>query len=187
MTAIAEPTFEAAAHSEPWRDPEALVRDLYQEHYPVVAGYAGRMLADRQAGEDVAQETLLRAWRNASVLVPESGTVRGWLLRVAHNIAVDKIRARNARPAEVAESAASVACAAAAVDHAEQVVNTAYVRAALTELSPDHRAVVCEIYFNHRTVAETAAALDIPVGTVKSRVYYALRTLRFWMAEHSVG
>ena len=182
MTAIAVREDLATPSTSP-ADPDALVRTLYADHFAAVARYACGLLSDRQAGEDVAQETVLRAWRNAHLLVPDSGSVRRWLLRVAHNIAVDKIRARRARPAEVAESAALTA--ADDKDHAEQVVTTAFVRSALEELSQDHRAVLREVYFNGRTVAETAIVLDIPAGTVKSRVYYALRTLRLHLQSQA--
>jgi RNA polymerase sigma-70 factor, ECF subfamily len=183
MIAIAER--QAAVDSfGPATAADTLVRDLYAADYTIVARYAGRMLADRQAGEDVAQEALLRAWRNAHVLIPDGGSARRWLLRVAHNIAVDAIRARNARPPEVAESATATATV---TDHAERVVNTAYVRSAIAELSAEHRAVLREVYFNDRSVADAALVLGIPVGTVKSRVHYALRTLRLHIEAQSVA
>jgi RNA polymerase sigma-70 factor (ECF subfamily) len=159
---------------------DTLVRTLYADHFTVLSRYACRLLSDRQAGEDVAQETLMRAWRNAASLTPDKGPVRRWLLRVAHNIAVDKIRARNARPAEVAVSAT---LNVAESDHADRVVNVALVRAALADLSMEHRAVLREVYFNDHTVAEAAGTLGIPTGTVKSRVHYALRALRLQLQD----
>jgi RNA polymerase sigma-70 factor (ECF subfamily) len=184
MTAIMER--EATASPGCYGAPaDEMVRGLYADHYPTVARYASRLLCDRQAGEDVAQETLLRAWRNADNLIHEDGAARRWLLRVAHNIAVDKIRARSSRPTEVAESAA--VAAAAEGDHADRVVTAAYLRWALAELTAEHRAVLGEVYFNGRTVAEAAVVLQIPAGTVKSRVYYALRILRDRLNEQSAG
>jgi RNA polymerase sigma-70 factor (ECF subfamily) len=183
MTAIAERHASVGSH-RPATAADTLVRNLYAADFTVVVRYACRLLADRQAGEDVAQEALLRAWRNAHVLVPEGGSARRWLLRVAHNIAVDMIRARNARPMEVSESAGLTA---ADTDHAERVVNTAYLRSAMAKLTNEHRAVLREVYFNGRTVAEAAVVLDVPVGTVKSRVHYALRTLRLHLEAQSAA
>ena len=68
--------------------------------------YVTGLLRDRYLAEDVVQETMLRAWRHCDELSPEKGSVRGWLVRVAHNIAMDKIRMRRSRPAEVAEESA---------------------------------------------------------------------------------
>lgn len=79
-------------------DPHALLSTLYADYGPALQAYVTRLLSDPHQAEDVIQETMLRAWRNADVLVPERGSVAGWLMRVAHNIAVDKIRARKARP-----------------------------------------------------------------------------------------
>ena len=68
-------------------------------------------------------------------------------------------------------------------DHADSVVASVTVLAALDELSEDHRGVLDQIYFQGRSLGEAAAALGIPAGTVKSRSYYALRALR----QHSPG
>jgi RNA polymerase sigma-70 factor (ECF subfamily) len=155
---------------------EALVRALYEEHGRALLAYATRLTRDRAAAEDVVQETLMRAWRHPEVLVNGRSSVRGWLLTVARNIVTDRIRARGARPAEVAESESQPA----AVDRhpAEQVVDSVVVMSAMDRLSNDHRVVLEEVYFKGRSIAETAELLSIPPGTVKSRCYYALRALR---------
>ncbi len=130
---------------------EALIRTLYQEHGRSLLAYATRLTGDRAAAEDVVQETLIRAWKHADSMVNEKGSVRGWLLTVARNIITDRVRARAVRPQEVAESPATPPVER---DHAQGVVDSM------------------------STVQETAAALGVPPGTVKSRSYYALRAMR---------
>ena len=154
---------------------EALVRALYADHGRALLAYATRLTGDRAAAEDVVQETLVRAWRKPDVLTNGRGSVRGWLFTVARNIVIDQVRARAARPAEVA---VSVDVPAGGSDPADQVVDSIVVLNAMDGLSDEHRRVIEEIYFRGRPVAETAAVLDIPPGTVKSRSYYALRALR---------
>ena len=154
---------------------EAVVRALYEEHGRSLLAYATRLTGDRAAAEDVVQETLVRAWRHASTLTEERGSVRGWLLTVARNIVTDKARARAARPTEVAESPATPPVER---DHSEAVVDSMVVLDALDKVSPEHRDVLVEIYYRGRSVAEAATVLGIPPGTVKSRSYYALRALR---------
>ncbi len=154
---------------------EALVRAVFEEHGRALLAYATRLLGDRQAAEDVVQETLVRAWRHPEVLVNEKGSVRGWLLTVTRHLVVDRMRAAAARPREVAETPAA---AAAVDDHAEAVVDAAVVMEALGRLSEEHRAVLVELYFKGRSVAETATVLGVPPGTVRSRCHYALRSLR---------
>lgn len=166
---------ETREHSEPGQDAEAVVTRLYRENGAFVLSYVTGLLKDRHLAEDVVQETMLRAWRHCSQFSEDKGSVRGWLMKVAHNVAMDKIRMRRSRPAEVAEDAAPEALVA---DHADAVVTALHVRNALARLSPSHRAVIEEIYLNGRTAREAAARLGIPEGTVFSRSYYALRILR---------
>lgn len=154
---------------------EALLRAVFEEHGRALLAYAMRLAGDRQAAEDIVQETLVRAWRNPDVLVNGKGSVRGWLLTVARNLAIDAVRAQAARPAEVPEIPPDLAPRR---DHAESVVDSLVVMEALDELSDDHRDVLVEIYFKGSSVSEAAAALGIPPGTVRSRCYYALRSLR---------
>lgn len=154
---------------------EALIRALFEEHGRAMLAYATRLTGDRAAAEDVVQEALIRAWKHPDSLVNGKGSVRGWLLTVVRNITIDRVRARQARPAEVAESPAA---APVERDHAEHAVTSMVVLDAMDRLTDEHRSVLVEIYVRGRSVSEAAAALGIPAGTVKSRSYYALRTLR---------
>jgi RNA polymerase sigma-70 factor (ECF subfamily) len=165
----------ARNRAEPAAADEALIRALYADHGRALLAYATRLTADRAAAEDVVQETLVRAWRNLEVVTNGRGSVRGWLFTVARNIVIDQVRAKAARPPEVAPS---TDVPAGAGDLADQVVDSVVAMDAMDGLSPEHRRVIEEIYFRGRSVAETAAVLDIPPGTVKSRCYYALRALR---------
>jgi RNA polymerase sigma-70 factor (ECF subfamily) len=157
---------------------EALVQAVYREHGRAMIAYATRLLNDRAAAEDVVQEALIRAWRHPEVLTNGKGSIRGWLLTVVRNLVTDRQRARAARPAEVAETAAAADLSAVVRDHADQVVASVTVLEALEGLSDDHRGVLDQLYFQGRSLGETATALGIPTGTVKSRTYYALRALR---------
>ncbi|HET6257194.1 sigma-70 family RNA polymerase sigma factor [Pseudonocardia sp.] len=163
---------------------EALVRSLFNEHGKAMLGYATRLTNDRAAAEDVVQEALLRAWRSPDSLVNSKGSVRGWLLTVVRNIIIDRARARNARPTEVAESPSTVPVES---DHADRVVDTMVVLDALEHLSSEHREVLEQMYLQGRTVGETAEVLGIPTGTVKSRSYYALRALRDFFPKRPTG
>lgn len=132
---------------------------------------------DRQRAEDLVQETLVRAWQHPEALRAENfDSVRPWLLTVARRLAIDARRARQARPAEVGD--AVLENARVISDHAERAAATLDVREAVKTLTPEHREVLVLVYFQGASVAEAAAALGIPPGTVKSRAYYALRALR---------
>jgi RNA polymerase sigma-70 factor, ECF subfamily len=145
--------------------------------------YATRLLGDPVAAEDVVQEALIRAWRNPDVFTNSKGSVRGWLLTVVRNIVIDRSRRAGARPPEVAEGDDLAERIPGQRDHADDVADRIVVHEALGSLSPEHRAVLEQLYLHGRNLEETAVALDVPKGTVKSRSFYAIRTLRERLAR----
>jgi RNA polymerase sigma-70 factor, ECF subfamily len=155
---------------------DSQLTEIVKTHRTALLAYAVRLTGgDRARAEDVVQETFVRAWKHLDRLTPGQGSVRGWLLRVAHNLVVDGYRAVQARPTEVEIEQAETAPAADTSDH---VLTSVMVERALAALAPEHRAAVVECYLRDRTAAEAAIVLGVPVGTVKSRVFYALRRLR---------
>jgi RNA polymerase sigma-70 factor (ECF subfamily) len=163
---------------------DSFIRTLFNEHGNAMLAYATRLTGDRSAAEDIVQEALIRAWKHADSLQNGEGSVRGWLLTVVRNLTTDRIRARNARPLEVAESIMTVPLEP---DHAGSVVTNMVTMEALERLSRDHRDVLECVYLQGRTVGETAERLGIPPGTVKSRTYYALRSLRDHFTESGLN
>jgi len=163
------------------RADEVVIRALYAEHAASLLGYVLQLVdGDRQRAEDVVQETLLRAWRHPEALAPERGNVRPWLWTVAHRLVIDGVRAACVRPHEVGDDLLATIQAENELDRA---MESWQVADALARLTPQHREVLVETYYRGRSVAETATALGIPPGTVKSRCYYALRALRLTFAE----
>jgi len=165
---------------------EDLVRQLYAEHGRSLLAYATRLTGDVPAAEDVVQETLVRAWKHADDLRGSGkGSVRGWLLTVARNLVIDRSRARAIRPREVAEVDDGTPAPPVERDHAQSIVDSMAVLAAMDGLSAEHRDVVRQVYFHGSTIPETAATMSIAPGTVKSRLHYALRALRAAMEAES--
>jgi RNA polymerase sigma-70 factor (ECF subfamily) len=160
---------------------EQRLSQIVRTHRPALLAYSTRLVGgDTARAEDVVQETFVRAWRRIDRLTPEQGSVSGWLRRVAFNVAVDGHRMRQVRPAEVELEYPDVT---ARGDHAEEVSMALVVEKLLGSIWPEHRAVLVEVYLHDRTAAQTAEVLGIPVGTVKSRLYYALRSLRGTVEE----
>ncbi|MGK5630584.1 sigma-70 family RNA polymerase sigma factor [Streptomyces sp. URMC 123] len=163
---------------------EDLMRAIYREHAGPLFAYVLRLVAgDRHRAEDVVQETLVRAWRNVDQLGRATGSVRPWLVTVARRIVIDGHRSRQARPQEVEPSPLELMPAEDEIDKALWLMT---LSDALGDLSDAHREVLIETYFKGRTVNEAAEKLGIPSGTVRSRVFYALRSMKLALEERGV-
>jgi RNA polymerase sigma-70 factor (ECF subfamily) len=160
------------------------LRELMDTYREPLTAYARQLAGgDADRAEDAVQETFVRAWRHLDRLTPDRGPVLGWLRRVVHNLVMDGHRSRRARPTEVAiEHAAEVMTA----DPTTAVLDSMLVEQVLRDLWPQHRAALVDVYLRERTAAEISASLGVPVGTIKSRVHYALRAARAALAERSL-
>jgi RNA polymerase sigma-70 factor (ECF subfamily) len=165
---------------------DALVRTLYDEHAGPLLMFVLRLTGgDRQRAEDIVQETLLRAWRNAHRLGAQGQTsLRPWLVTVARRIAIDDHRSEKARPTETYDR--ELETFPTTSDETDRLLQEMTVSDAMRTLTTAHREILVETYFKGRTVQEAAHALGLPLGTAKSRVYYALRALRSALQERGV-
>ena len=166
-------------------DDAELLRALNEEHGDALFAHALRLVSgDRQRAEDLVQETLLRAWRHPEALDPQRGSVRAWLFTTARHLAIDAWRRRASRVGEVVTD--DLPEPPPEIDEADRSVEAWTVAEALARLSPAHRDVLVECFYQGRSVAEAAVRLGVPPGTVKSRTHYALRSLRLVLEEMGV-
>jgi RNA polymerase sigma-70 factor (ECF subfamily) len=163
---------------------DELIRALHAEHGDALFAHALRLCdGDRQRAEDLVQETLLRAWRHPEALDPDRGSARAWLFTTARHLAIDAWRRRSVRIGEVVTSEPPEPTA---LDETDRAVEAWTIAEALAQLSAPHREVLVECFYRGRSVAEAAATLGIPPGTVKSRTHYAVRALRLVLEEMGV-
>src|SRR5262245_64969632 len=126
---------------------EDLSRAPFTEHTEALLAYVQRLVrGDRQLAEDIVQETLLRAWKNADRVPARSR--RPWLFVTARHLVIDAHRARQARPAEVT---AELMDMAARADDLDAALDAIVVADALRTLSPEHRAVLFDGYYRGQT------------------------------------
>ena len=164
--------------------PADLMVELHADHARALWGFALRLVGgDRAKAEDVVQETLLRAWRDRTVLESTTAGARAWLFTVALRLVIDDWRSSRAHREVLADEVPEPRGEVAATDG---LLEGWLVADALGRLSTEHRQVLLLCYFGGRTVAEAAAELDVPPGTVKSRTHYALRSLRLVLEEMGV-
>lgn len=164
-------------------DQQQALRELHGDYAQLLWRFVMRLVHDRAQAEDVVQETLLRAWQHPEVLTREPNALRAWLFTVARNLVIDDWRSARHRhefgTAQLPETPDD--------DQTERVLDAWLVGDALESLSPDHREVIRQAYFGGNDTASIAAALEIPEGTVKSRLHYGLRALRLALEERGVS
>lgn len=156
---------------------EDAVAAIYREHGPMLRRVVWRATSDANRVDDIVQEVILRVWKQA----PDTDNLRAYLITTARHLIVDQHRAAGRRPQQA--QLVEVAERDSALDRAlDQVL----VEEALGRLQPNHKEIVRCLYYERLSVAETAARLGVPEGTVKSRAYYAVRNLRAVLDEMGV-
>jgi RNA polymerase sigma factor (sigma-70 family) len=145
----------------------------------VVFGVALSVAGDPGTAEDVAQQTFERAWRHAQVYDSRRGSVRAWLTRIAHNLAVDVVRARTSAPVDPGELPGLLA---AMTESPERLVlardSAAGLRRALAALPAGQARAVAMAGIYGMTARQIADAERIPVGTAKTRIRDGMGKLR---------
>lgn len=140
---------------------------------------------DPQAAEEIVVDTFARAYRALARLEPDD-TLRPWLYRVAINESYDRRPRAGGAPGSLDEAAEEVITADERSPSvlAEQAETRRVVLAAVDALDEKHRTVIVLHYLSELALAEIAVIVGAPVGTVKSRVHYALRRLRAHLSLH---
>ncbi len=158
--------------------------ELYDGHARAVFGLANRILAKPEDAEAVAQDVCAQVWRDAKKYEETRATVAGWLIMMTRTRAVDKLRARNARPdldqprdpAPILESSLSQSVTSEAL--ALSSADAASVATALESLPTEQRTLIDLAYFEGLSQVEIAERTGTPLGTVKARTRTALQSLR---------
>ncbi len=154
---------------------------LFAYFAPRVKAYLLRLGAPSATAEDLAQEALLNLWRKAHLFDPQKASAATWLFTIARNLRIDALR-REKRPEfdpqDLMPEAGPDADAAISQQDGE-----GRLRLALKTLPPDQIAVIELSYFADKPHSEIAGELDIPLGTVKSRLRLAMARLKQALGE----
>lgn len=158
-------------------DRDAFVR-LFQHFAPRIKGFLRRQGMEPAAAEDLAQEVMLRVWRSAASFDAGKGSVGAWIYTIARNAHIDAVRRERHPTVEFEEEHASLDPQPPPDQVLIERRRAVRVRAALQELPADQAQVVEQSFFQHKPHAQIAADLDLPLGTVKSRLRLAFGRLR---------
>src|SRR6516165_4609738 len=160
-------------------DPEA-GRAFVHRYQRRVYGLARSVMGDPTHAEEIAQEALIRAWRNAGSYDARLGSVSSWLLTITRNLAIDALRKKRAAPTDpnTAVFMGLPAERAERVDAAIVADDTDRVRAALRLLPDEQRRALLLAAFYGLSAGEISETESIPLGTAKSRVRSSLQKVR---------
>jgi RNA polymerase sigma-70 factor (ECF subfamily) len=167
------------------RDTAALA-DLYDRHSRLLFGFILRIVRNRAEAEEILQEVFVRVWTRAELYDPRLGRPTPWLVRLARNCAIDRLRARKIRdvaggPA-LDESVADPAVSGTDIRTPETLVLDAERREtvmdALAGLPPEQRRLIEAAFFEGYTHSELAKRFGLPLGTVKTRIRAGMIAMR---------
>ncbi len=164
------------------RDPAALA-EIYDQYGRAVFSLALRILGDPAGAEDVAHDVFLKLWRQPERYHVERGSLRAWLLSIAHNRSIDLLRRRRVATARLAAEEQNLELAAPDKmgdlgDQAALAEEAARVRWALAQIPSAQRQAIEMAFFEGKTHVEISTELGEPLGTAKTRIRLGMRKLR---------
>lgn len=166
---------------------EPALAEVFRRHSAAVAGLARRLLGDGALAEDVTQDIFLRLWREPTRFDATRGKLRTLLLTQAHGRAVDIVRTHNARQRREMRVGLEPQTPQSGVDSALMALTLAeQVKQALLGIPPDERVPIELAYYGGHTYRQVAVILDLPEGTVKTRIRAGLRRLHEIMNDDHV-
>ncbi|REE95050.1 ECF RNA polymerase sigma factor SigK [Thermomonospora umbrina] len=152
--------------------------ELYREIAGPVYGLVLRVLRDPQQAEEVAQEVLLEVWRTAARFDPSRAGAMAWVMTLAHRRAVDRVRSAQAARRREERALPPDPPFDQVTEQVQTRLETEQVRRCLTTLTDLQRQAITLAYYGGRTHREVATVLDVPIGTIKTRMRDGLIRMR---------
>ncbi|HKY22954.1 MAG TPA: sigma-70 family RNA polymerase sigma factor [Vicinamibacterales bacterium] len=165
---------------------EAAVGELYDRHSRLLYGLILRILRDRGEAEEVLQEVFVSVWNRVATYNAGLGPPAAWLVGIARNRAIDRLRANSARSRAIASVRVEVESRENPERDASLGEEQRAIRHALDAIPPEQRDLIEEAYFLGLTHSELAERHKLPLGTVKTRIRTGLLALREQLSQIGV-
>ncbi len=159
------------------RDKNALSY-LYDHYADALLGVISRIVQDQDVAEEVLQDAFLRYWEKIEQYEAEKGRLFTWMMRIARNLALDKLRSKGMKQQTKSDSISDNVYTLDQSQHTESSVDAIGLEDVLNELPEEQRFVIEKLYLRGYTQSEVAEEFDIPLGTVKTRLRSAMLKLR---------
>lgn len=151
---------------------------LYKQYAGALYGIVCRVIADEETARDVLQEVFVKIWNNIDKFDAAKGRLYTWMLNLARNTAIDKLRSKGEKMQGKIQTGEDVVYKQEQQLRTEQTTDTIGLKAIVAEMQPEYKTIVELAYFKGYTLDEISKAMDIPLGTVKTRMRKAISMLR---------
>jgi len=151
---------------------------LYTKYAPAPYGVIYKVLEEEQTCQDVLQDVYVKIWNNIAQYNPDKGRLYTWLLNIARNAAIDKTRSKGEITKSKIQTGENIVHALEQTSKTEFPTDTIGLRKMVNQLKPEYASIIDLTYFNGYTIEEISKTLDIPSGTVKTRMRSAMGQLR---------
>lgn len=151
---------------------------LYEHYSPGLFGIVVKIIPDEQTAQDVLQEVFVKIWKNMAQYDASKGRLYTWMLNIARNTAIDKLRSKGEIMKGKIRGVDLSVHSLHAADKSEERTDAIGLKEKVNALKPELYQIVERVYFKGYTLNETSQELDVPLGTVKTRLRAALQLLR---------
>lgn len=165
---------------------ESALESFYRHYQPQVQQFALRLVNNNADAAEIANETMLEVWRSAGRYAGDS-RVRTWLYGIVNHRAIDLLRRRRRASSDELDTLVDESAHCNVADMVGGAQDAGYVRHCVEQLPERQRAVVHLAFFEELSYPEVAAVLDLPIGTIKTRVMHAKQRLRRCLADRYVS
>ena len=151
---------------------------LYRQYGAVLYGIINKVVYDEQSAEDVLQDVFVKIWNNIEQYSPQKGRLYTWMINIARNSAIDKLRSKGEIMKGKIQTGEDVVNNVGNGMKTEQATDTIGLQNMVAGLKPEYETIVTLAYFKGYTLDEISKTLGIPLGTVKTRMRHAIQQLR---------
>ncbi len=156
---------------------------LYDHYAPSIYGVIYRILGTEEIAQDILQETFVKVWNSIEQYDTTKGKLFTWVLNIARNAAIDKLRSKEHKNLQQRDSLSNKLVRNKTDQDSQQIGEFIGFNDVIKKLREEHRLIIDMMYFEGYTQAEIADKLGIPLGTVKTRARAALEHLRALLQE----
>ena len=148
---------------------------LYENYADALYGVILKVLSDEDLAQDALQETFVKVWKNAKSYNEKKAKLFTWLYRIAYNTAIDKVRSQTNKTSKEIQMDASNVYMITSESLNQDVMD---IKTHLKSLDEKYQIVINALFFEGMTQQEASDELEIPLGTIKSRLKIGLRELK---------